>query len=193
MSQPTNPLDDAFEAIDSGLGTEYKQLKTARWEQNVVKQILRFYHLNWETAMRNDCEQKTGEGRLLFSSFMQFAVDFPMWLGFDKVPFTFDIRYTAMVSQGLKFHMLDRLMEVMANAPANWQEQELSCGFVFEMLTTKNRSATWIAHNRYRPAKRIACRYLVENPIGNYPGIYVIDNFTTFLESIQWAPPTTSP
>jgi hypothetical protein len=185
---PDNPMDDMFETIHEKVDAEvYKQLKQVRWEENMVKHVLRFYGVDHLAKdLKTLCADRTGEARLQFRWFMDAFPDFPVWLGAEKVPFSFDIRFKDIVAFKMKLNLFKYWHRVQEEAPSYWQQP---VGFVFEALHSgQAEGAKWILHNSYRPALRLAARYLIENPVAHQPGIYVLDSFDVFLESLKWSP-----
>lgn len=184
------PMDDIFDEIHKAVDPEInKQLKQVRWEEAMVKRLLRFYGLSQlEPSLRTLCHDATGEDRLQFCWFMYEYPDFPVWLTAEKVPFSFDMRFTQMVRQGLKLKVFELMEQNRDQAPSYWNDAGQPVGLVFELLHTGGRGAMWVAHDCYRPARRRAFRYLVEDPLARTSRFFVLDSFEIFLESLQWEP-----
>jgi len=183
-----NPLDDAFEQIHEQVDSVvYRELRQIRWEENVVKKILKFYKLEaWEKKLRQECHDRTGERRLQFCWFFEEFQTFPVWLYMEKISFAWDIRFSELVGKGLKHNIYEKWEEALDAAP---DERERGAGFVFEMLQTGGRSRTWIVHDQWQPAVRITYQYVIQNPAVANPRTYVLDDFYSFLENLRWDPP----
>jgi hypothetical protein len=184
-----DPLGDALEESSHFVDDDLVASRASKWEERVVRKIIQSrFDATASVAivreLRNEVREKTGESRLLFSTFMDKYPFFPVWLVCRPIMYAYD-RVDYSNFQAKSEHMFVRVYrESQHLVPGNWEDRPV--GIVFEMLH-KNSPFNVVHNHKIDMYPFKGARVLLGDPknLPNFP--LWLDRFDLFLSGIGWS------
>jgi hypothetical protein len=109
--------------------------KHLRWQETIVKKLLRFYGLgHTERELRNRCADRTGNHYLLFCWFHDEHPTFPVWFAFRKVRYLHELTLEDYLHRFSKTPLFAAWTEAWEQAPEHWLAAGQPIALAFESL-----------------------------------------------------------
>lgn len=181
--------DEAGQDAEQALAAqESADARQQRFEEVAVRQLLSHLRLSgMAAALRKRCKERTGQDKLLFSTFLDHYPAFPLSLYFQKIPFMHQ------VTQVTLFKRLSRLPLFKAFEEAHERDDTgKPVGLVFDWPSPEGATkveglSRCVIHNMMLPQDsphtRFSRRFMTDPP----QTVHIMQ-YKDLLEGLNWSP-----